>query len=153
MPGHRGIRVVVDRWAALKVHAEPLRHAVFVVEQNVPEDLEHDGQDAVSLHAVAFDEADQAMGTGRLLPDGHIGRMAVVRDARGRGIGAALLEALVDEAAARGDREVVLAAQTHAAAFYERAGFQAYGTPFVEAGIDHVMMRRALRPLRRMAAR
>ena len=139
-------RVVVDRWAALKVHAEPLRHAVFVVEQHVPEDLEYDAFDPVSLHAVAFDASDRPVGTGRLLPDGRIGRMAVARPERGRGVGAALLSALVEEARLRGDREVVLAAQAHATPFYQRAGFRAYGEPFVEAGIDHVMMRCPLAP-------
>ena len=84
------------------------------------------------------------MGTGRLLPDGHIGRMAVLRDWRGRGVGGAILVALVERAAARGMRRLVLNAQTHAVSFYARYGFTALGDEFMEADIPHVAMARDL---------
>ena len=73
-----------------------VRRAVFVVEQRVPEALEWDDADALSLHALAHDSQGQPVATGRLLPDGHIGRMAVVREWRGRGVGRAILDFLVD---------------------------------------------------------
>jgi predicted GNAT family N-acyltransferase len=98
----------------------------------------------VSLHALAFDRAGRLLGTGRLLPDGHVGRMAVLPQARGTGVGSALLAALLQAARARGDREVALSAQTHAIPFYERFGFVAEGEEYDDAGIPHRRMRRAL---------
>lgn len=121
-----------------------LRHEVFVQEQQVPEALEWTGDDGDCLHALAFDAAGQAVGTGRLDPDGHIGRMAVRRAGRGAGVGRALLDFLVAEARRRGDREVHLNAQTHALGFYQRAGFEAYGAEFMEAGIGHRAMLKRL---------
>jgi predicted GNAT family N-acyltransferase len=98
----------------------------------------------VSLHALARDAAGRALGTGRLLPDGHIGRMAVLPQARGQGVGAALLRALMQAARDRGEREVALSAQTHAIAFYERFGFVVEGEEYDDAGIPHRMMRLVL---------
>ena len=115
---------------------------VFVQEQHVPAELEMDDMDQHCLHAIAYDSAGVALGTGRLLPDGHIGRMAVRKMARGGGIGGAILHALMDQARARGDSEVLLSAQTHAAPFYSRHGFTPEGPTFLEAGIAHVNMRR-----------
>jgi predicted GNAT family N-acyltransferase len=138
------IRVELGDWAALRDRAGPIRFAVFVEEQKVPAAIELDEFDPVSLHALAFDAAGEAVGTGRLLPDGHIGRMAVLTRVRGSGVGAALLRALMQAARARGDREVVLSAQTHAIPFYERFGFVAEGEVFEDAGIPHRQMRRRL---------
>lgn len=81
------------------------------------------------------------MGTGRLLPDGHIGRMAVLREWRGKGVGALLLRALVELARSRGHTSVRLNAQTQALGFYRRYGFEAVGAQFMEAGIPHLAMR------------
>ena len=97
----------------------------------------------MSIHALAFSRG-QAVGTGRLLPDGHIGRMAVLKDWRGRGVGRLMLRALVQKAMERGNREVVLAAQVHAMPFYAAEGFVAEGPVYQEAGIDHQGMRRKL---------
>jgi predicted GNAT family N-acyltransferase len=98
--------------------------------------------DNVCLHAVAVDGHGQALGTGRLLPDGHIGRMAVRKPARGMGIGSAILEALMAQAKNRGDNAVLLSAQIHAENFYQRHGFAREGEQFMEAGIPHIQMRR-----------
>ena len=125
----------------MRAQAEPVRRAVFVDEQKVPAEMELDEFDPPSLHALAFDGEGRVLGTGRLLPDGHIGRMAVLRQARGTGVGSALLQALMQAARARGDREVVLSAQTHAVPFYERFGFVAEGEQYDDAGIPHRMMR------------
>jgi len=138
------IRVELGDWTAMRAGAEPVRHAVFVEEQKVPPEIELDDFDPVSLHALAFDGAGRLLGTGRLLPDGHVGRMAVLRQARGTGVGSALLAALLQAARARGDREVALSAQTHAIPFYERFGFVAEGEEYDDAGIPHRRMRRAL---------
>ncbi len=128
-------------WEEAKRDAAPIRFAVFVEEQEVPAEMELDDNDAVSLHVVAREGA-RAVGTGRLLPDGHIGRMAVLRDARGRGVGAAMLVRLMEAARERGDREVVLEAQTHALGFYRKHGFIEEGSEYLDAGIPHRGMRR-----------
>ena len=138
------IRVTLGDWDAQRADAQAVRHEVFVLEQKVPLDMEWDEMDARCVHAVAYDAAGQAMGTGRLLPDGHIGRMAVRQAARGQGIGAQMLETLVQAAQKRGDREVMLNAQTQAEPFYGRYGFRREGEEFMEAGIPHIHMRRAL---------
>jgi len=117
---------------------------VFVIEQGVPVELEWDEWDDECWHALAHDTAGRAVATGRLLPDGHIGRMAVRKEARGTGVGARVLEALIDKAQSLGYPELILNAQTHAMPFYSRAGFAAEGEEFEEAGIPHRTMRRVL---------
>ena len=128
-------------WDSLREDAGAIRMAVFVREQNVPPELEMDANDAVCLHAVAYDAAGAPVGTGRLLPDGHIGRMAVHKAVRGTGVGSALLRGLMAQARERGHAAVVLSAQTHAAPFYLAHGFSVVGEEFFEAGISHVEMR------------
>ncbi len=120
-----------------------LRHEVFVVGQDVPADLERDELDGVSDHVVAGLDRT-VVGTGRLLPDGTIGRMAVAAQSRGRGVGARVLARLEERARERGLTAVELHAQVHARAFYERAGYAAFGEPYLEAGIEHVSMRKVL---------
>ena len=138
------VAVAIGDWAEIQREASAIRTTVFVGEQRVPAELELDEWDARSRHALARDGAGRAVGTGRLLPDGHIGRMAVLAEARSLGVGSALLRALMDEARRTGHTTVELSAQTHARAFYERHGFAAYGPEYDDAGIAHVAMRRAL---------
>ncbi|HEY9532672.1 MAG TPA: GNAT family N-acetyltransferase [Burkholderiales bacterium] len=123
--------------------AAPIRFAVFVEEQGVPREIELDEMDAACIHALAYLDG-KAIGTGRLLPDGHIGRMAVLRKWRGHGVGSRILNALVEQARRRGDREVALSAQVHALAFYRAHGFVEEGGEYLEAGIRHQAMRRSL---------
>jgi predicted GNAT family N-acyltransferase len=130
-------------WESARAHAAPIRFAVFVEEQGVPLEIELDEMDPKSLHAVAFEDASP-VGTGRLLPDGQVGRMAVLKSWRGRGVGGQILAALLDEARRRGHREVVLSAQVHATAFYRSHGFAEEGAAYLDAGIVHVDMRRTL---------
>ncbi|CAM5778111.1 hypothetical protein CCAE64S_00067 [Castellaniella caeni] len=134
-------RVVTGGWASLGAEASRIRLEVFVQEQQVPLEEELDPMDAQCLHAIAYDAAGQAVGTGRLLPDGHIGRMAVRQPWRGVGVGSLLLVALVNLARQRGDAEVVLAAQLHARPFYARHGFVEEGGTFMDVGIEHRRMR------------
>ena len=133
-------RVASGNWLSMQANAMPLREQIFVVEQNVPPALEMDEFDDVSHHAVAYDADAIPIGTGRLLPDGHIGRMAVATDWRGQGVGRALLLHLMDEARTRDYRELRLNAQTHAAKFYQQFGFTQVGGEFMEAGIAHCEM-------------
>jgi predicted GNAT family N-acyltransferase len=130
------------------VHALPelraVRETVFVEEQKVPIEDEWDALDPECVHVVARTLDGMPIGTGRLTPEHKIGRMAVLREWRGRGVGDALLHALIDEAQERGWRDVSLNAQVSAIEFYLRHGFQPYGDRFWEAGIEHQAMRRAL---------
>jgi predicted GNAT family N-acyltransferase len=138
------IRIELCDWGKAREQASRIRFAVFVDEQKVPPEIEMDEHDAQCAHALAYSGDGRAVGTGRLLPDGHIGRMAVVKDWRGRGVGAAILMALVEAARRRGDVEVALSAQTHALGFYRRHGFSPEGEVYEEAGIPHQAMRRSL---------
>ncbi|MFB7740395.1 GNAT family N-acetyltransferase [Streptomyces sp. NPDC056112] len=141
-----------DREACFAVRKE-----VFVVEQGVPQDIEYDEYDALAVHVLAVREDGVPLGTGRLLYGaeaaaktggdpavGSLGRLAVTGDARGLGVGAALVRAIEDAARARGLSAVDLHAQNHALGFYERLGYEAYGPEFPDAGIPHRAMRRAL---------
>lgn len=136
-------RIELMGWEQARADASPIRFTVFCEEQGVPLEIELDEEDPVSIHAVAY-EGGKPVATGRLLPDGHIGRMAVLKDWRGRGIGGLMLARLIERAQQRGDREVVLSAQIHAAAFYAAHGFLAHGEEYMEAGIRHQEMRRRL---------
>lgn len=138
------LNIELLEWPKAQAEAQRIRFTVFVEEQRVPPELEMDEHDAASLHALAFSDG-KAIGTGRLLPDGHIGRMAVLEEWRGRGAGRALLRALVDAARRRGDREVALNSQVHALGFYGAEGFKAEGPVYEEAGIPHQTMRMKLR--------
>ena len=134
-----------------------VRKQVFVVEQGVPEEIEYDAYDAGAVHVLAARADGVPLGTGRLLYGepaaaktggdaavGSLGRLAVAEEARGLGVGAALVRAIEEAARARGLTAVDLHAQTHALGFYERLGYEAYGPEYLEAGIPHQAMRRAL---------
>jgi predicted GNAT family N-acyltransferase len=117
-----------------------VREAVFIHEQQVAPEEEWDALDPVSSHMLARDEAGQPIGTARLTPEHRIGRMAVLQPWRGRGVGEALLQALIEEARHRQWSELSLHAQVHALDFYSRAGFVPSGPRFDEAGIEHQSM-------------
>ena len=124
-----------------------LRTRVFVDEQGVPPEIERDDRDATAVHVLSRDESGRVVATGRLLVDGpcaSIGRMAADASVRGRGHGAAVLAELHRQAVLRGVREVELHAQVTARRFYERAGYTVVGDEYLEAGIRHVTMIRAL---------
>jgi len=134
-------RIEPADWATDYDALRAVRDPVFVDEQKVPIEDEIDAQDPLSKHVIARDSANTPIGTGRLSPERLIGRMAVIREWRGRGVGEALLAALLDQARALGYPAVELHAQSHAISFYERFGFEAYGEQFDECGIMHRMMR------------
>ncbi|MBI5922290.1 MAG: GNAT family N-acetyltransferase [Betaproteobacteria bacterium] len=132
--------VKTESWEDAKADAVTIRETVFIREQGVSAEIELDEFDAPSLHALALDVSGRAIGTGRLLPDGHIGRMAVLPAWRKHGVGTALLRRLIEVASLRGMRHLALNAQEHAASFYSRFGFEPDGTQFFEAGIPHLRM-------------
>lgn len=133
-------------WPADMADLRAVRTAVFVLEQDVPEEEEWDEFDPLSRHVLARDGQGKPVGTGRLTPKGTIGRMAVLREWRGRGVGEAMLRVLLEIARDRHFDSVGIHAQTHALGFYERAGFVAHGEEFDECGIAHRHMRIELAP-------
>jgi predicted GNAT family N-acyltransferase len=131
-------------WEAAREKLRAVRRSVFVQEQKVPEELEWDDADERAYHVLATSADGSPIGTGRLKLDCHIGRMAVVKAWRGRGVGSAILSMLIDFARKEGCTELHLHAQTHARDFYARFGFTAVGDLFDEAGIPHQAMTLAL---------
>ena len=126
-----------------------VREPVFVQEQQVPIALEWDELDPLCVHVIARDADGHAIGTGRLTPERKIGRMAVLPDWRGKGVGDALLLALIREAAQQHWPELRLHSQVSALGFYVKHGFVPYGERFMEAGIEHQSMRRQIAATRR----
>jgi tRNA(adenine34) deaminase len=144
-PKTPAFEVVDATWANEHAALTKIRFDVFVHEQKIPAELEIDAFDPVSDHAIARIKKDgMPIATGRLVPDGHIGRMAVLKAYRGTGAGLAVLHFLIEKAKQKGFEEVKLSAQTYAIQFYERAGFAAYGDEYDDCGIPHRMMRLGL---------
>lgn len=132
------LTITIGYWASLKQPLSDIRTKVFIREQGIPPELEWETADNHCIHALARWQG-QAVGTGRLLEDGTIGRLAVLPEWRHRGIASAILERLIAIASERGNR-IQLHAQVHALAFYQRFGFHAIGDVFDEAGIKHQTM-------------
>lgn len=123
-----------------------IRRVVFIEGQNVPVEDERDGLDDDAIHLIAFHK-DRPVGTARLLISdgiGKIGRVAVLEEARGSGLGKDLMAAAIDVLRAEDCSKAKLAAQKHAIGFYEALGFEAYGPEFFDAGIAHRDMARTL---------
>lgn len=133
------IQVTSADWPRHGTLINAIRRRVFIEEQGVPEALEWEARDAECDWFLAW-AGDTPVGIARLTPDAHIGRMAVLPQWRGRGVGRALLKAALERARARRLPAVRLHAQTHALGFYARTGFQAEGEVFLEAGIPHRRM-------------
>ena len=140
--------IEIGEWPLMQAAAQAVRTAVFVQEQGIAPEDEWDAEDATALHAVLFDVNGQALGNARLLQPtttvAKVGRMAVLKDARGNGYGARLLQSLIRCARQRSHKEVRLSAQRSAEGFYAAHGFVAIGEPFDEVGIPHVEMRLSL---------
>lgn len=118
-----------------------VRCSVFVEEQGVPMELEHDVFDETAVHLLAkLTSSDTPIATARLLPDGHVGRMAVMPDWRKQGIGSSMLKTLITHAKDNGIPKLFLHAQCTAVAFYQKHGFMPYGEIFDDAGIPHQAM-------------
>jgi predicted GNAT family N-acyltransferase len=134
------LSVIETDWATHGPTLLDIRTRVFVEEQGVPPELEHDGDDAGALHLLAL-AGHEAVGTARLLDDGHIGRMAVLPAWRSQGVGTRLLRRLLELATAKRLPPPFLHAQVAAMGFYARLGFEAQGAVFMDAGIPHRLMR------------
>jgi predicted GNAT family N-acyltransferase len=141
-PTSAGVTLEIVRWPDDRLRIEIARRAVFIEEQRIPETDEWDDSDPLCWHLLALGPKRDVVGTGRLDPAGKIGRVAVLPQYRGTGVGAAIVSRLVDLAAEQGLTQVYLNAQASALRFYERLGFQAEGPEFDEVGIPHRRMRR-----------
>jgi predicted GNAT family N-acyltransferase len=147
------VRIELMTWERARAEASRIRFAVFVEEQGVPRDIELDERDAQCIHALAYED-EKVVGTGRLVPPdrgtrgmaaaSQVGRMAVLPEFRGRGIGSRILDELMGRARQHGEKELTLSAQIHALEFYKSHGFQPMGEIYEEAGIPHRKMRRGL---------
>lgn len=135
------IRIIEAHWAEYKAQLMQIRTLVFMDEQQVTADLEWDGLDDAALHLLALSEDDQAIGCARLLADGSIGRMAVLKHWRGKGVGSMLLDTAIRVCQRQAVPLIKLSAQIHAVDFYEKAGFEVCSQPYLDANIMHVDMR------------
>ena len=133
------ILVRIANWQNDNAVLRQIRENVFINEQAVPPELEWDAEDAAATHFLAL-EGDYPIGTARLLPDGHIGRVSVLKDWRGQHVGDAILNYVIAEAERSGLKRQMLSAQVHATPFYERLGFKVISGEYLDAGIPHVDM-------------
>lgn len=145
-----GYTIETTDWKHDQKAIQLIRRRVFIEEQQVPEELEWDDADTSCLHLLARLTDGSVVATARLLDTGQIGRMAVLAEWRGRGIGSALLNELLRLAKQRRLQRVFLNAQAHAVSFYHGFGFREYGDSFNEAGIPHRKMRMDLEPTMKM---
>ncbi|GAB7220321.1 GNAT family N-acetyltransferase [Vibrio comitans] len=136
------MRVEIVDWQS-KDEIFLVRNTVFTAEQGIDTNLDFDGQDEQAVHALVYDN-DEPVATGRMLGDGHIGRIAVLISHRGKGLGSAIMKALVNEARRRNFPRVYLGAQVHALDFYEKLGFESIGERYDEVGIEHQTMQLSL---------
>lgn len=135
------ISIITVNWATHQQQLVDIRTQVFMIEQNVSADLEWDGLDAEAMHLLAFNPKGIAIGCARLLSGGSVGRMAVLKGWRGKGVGRLLLNEAIKIHRQHGVSEIKLSAQIHAITFYESAGFEVCSLPYLDANIMHVDMR------------
>jgi len=134
------MRIQTTSFEASEADISSIRDTVFCLEQNIPRDIEWDGEDSEFTHVIAYGENNTPIGTGRIKSDGKIGRLAILKDLRGQGIGERILMSLIDVARDKGLKQVYLHAQIQAESFYSNRGFQKDGAEFIEANIRHVKM-------------
>ena len=135
-----GIEIQIVDWHDQRDTLKAIRKSVFIDEQHVPEELEWDGRDTeCTQFLLTIDSAPVA--TARLTPEGQIGRMAVLKNFRGKGFGSRLLATVIEQAKHAGHKQVFLHAQVSVIEFYQRHGFTACGDVFIDAGIEHRSMK------------
>ena len=133
------MKIVVGTWQDLAPAAKGIREQVFIQEQNIAEIDEWDDLDAIAVHFILYQQ-QQVLATARLLGNDSIGRVAVLKAARGQGLGEALMRFVIDYAQQQGRPSVHLSAQVHAVAFYQRLGFEVKGEPYIDCNIPHIQM-------------
>lgn len=131
--------VVVGDWHSLQQHAQHIRELVFILEQDIAPEDEWDDQDPISTHFVVYD-ADQPIATARLLSNDHVGRVAVLKEYRSKGIGKLVMQDIIALAKQQQRKELILSSQVHATQFYSGLGFAVQGESYLDCGIPHVDM-------------
>ena len=139
----KNYQLIKTSWQENREALSLIRRKVFIEEQKVPEKLEWDEYDKTSLHILVLNHHQQPVATGRIKPDGQIGRMAVLKEYRHQGIGTEIIKALIEYARQQGYPNIYLHAQTSAIPFYKHFGFTEYGNEFLDANIPHKSMRLA----------
>ncbi|MSP87052.1 MAG: GNAT family N-acetyltransferase [Methylotenera sp.] len=134
------IHITPVTWRLAKSQLREVRIEVFLEEQQVPLELEWDGLDEAAQHLLVMDDENKPIACVRLLTNGSIGRMAVVKAWRGKGVGSALLNRAITQLSVQGVDTITLSAQSHAITFYEKAGFVVTSQPYLEANMLHVDM-------------
>ncbi len=134
------VEMIEGRWQELAPQLKQIRTEVFIEEQHVPVYIEWDELDADAIHLLALDEKNQPVGCARILKQGRVGRMAVVRSWRGSGLGKALLERAINICRRLNMPKINISSQTHAIKFYEKAGFVVTSEAYIDANIWHVDM-------------
>jgi len=135
------IDIAIVNFSDKQAELTSIRRAVFIEEQNVPESIELDGRDADCFHVLASDTNCRPVGTARMDGKGKIGRMAVLKNYRRRGIGRQMIQALMDYGRKNSITDFHLSSQVTAVGFYEKMGFESFGEEFIEAGIKHINMK------------
>jgi len=133
--------VSLVRWQDGEPLLKSIREKVFIHEQGVPAELEWDGLDEGCRHALALSHQGDAIGCGRMLADGHIGRISVLPQWRKQKVGTVIMEALLSYARAHDYKQVEVDAQTYAVPFYRKFDFVEEGEAFMDAGLPHIKMR------------
>ena len=133
--------IAIVKWSEKKAEITSVRRAVFVEEQNVPESIDFDGSDTYFVHVLATDKNGLPVGTARINSEGRIGRMAVLKNFRQRGIGRKMIQALMDYGRKNSITDFHLSSQVTAVGFYKKMGFEPAGKEFLEAGIIHINMK------------
>jgi len=126
-----------------EINIRLIRNAVFSDEQQVDLAIDFDGNDLTAFHSLVFADG-KPVGTGRMIDDGHIGRIAVLSEYRGKGLGSKIIESLIQKAVENGSSRVYLASQKHAIGFYTKLGFTPFGDEYVDANIEHIGMEKTL---------
>jgi predicted GNAT family N-acyltransferase len=139
-PHLKNVKITQVQWLDAEKPLRKVRTAVFIDEQHVPINLEWDDLDATAQHLLAVNDANEPIACARILNNGSIGRMAVLKAWRGLGLGSALLKRAIEIHQQHRIQNITLSAQIHAIAFYEKAGFEVISQPYLDANIQHVDM-------------
>jgi len=139
-PHLKNVKITQVQWLDAEKPLRKVRTAVFIDEQHVPINLEWDDLDTTAQHLLAVNDTNEPVACARILNNGSIGRMAVLKEWRGLGVGSALLKRAIEIHQQHGTQNITLSAQMHAIAFYEKAGFEVISQPYLDANIQHVDM-------------
>ena len=140
-PHLKNVKISQVQWLEAEKPLRKVRTVVFINEQHIPINLEWDDLDATAKHLLAVIDANEPIACARILNNGSIGRMAVLKAWRGLGVGSALLKRAIEIHQQHGIQNITLSAQVHAITFYEKAGFEVISQPYLDADIQHVDMR------------